>query len=64
MFGVFLAVDTIQKKNKYIIVDTVQSGNPGDTVVAAGETTVIGGALTQQGQSKMCVFHGGVWYCN
>ena len=48
----------------YIVVDTVQSGAPGDTINATGGTTVVGGALSQQGQSKMCVFHNGTWYCN
>jgi hypothetical protein len=55
---------TASQGRQYIIVDAVQSGNPGDTVVAAGGTTVVGGSLTQQGQSKMCVFHGTTWYCN
>ena len=30
----------------------------------AGGTTVVGGNVTQQGQSKMCVFHDSTWYCN
>lgn len=55
---------TTSQGRQYIVVDTVQSGNPGNTIVAAGGTTVVGGSVTQQGQSKMCVFHSGVWYCN
>jgi propanediol dehydratase small subunit len=55
---------TASQGRQYIIVDTVQSGSPGDTITALGGTTVVGGALSQQGQSKMCVFHGTTWYCN
>lgn len=55
---------TASNGRQYIVVDTVQSGAPNDTITAAGGTTVVGGSLTQQGQSKNCVFHNGVWYCN
>jgi len=51
---------------QYIIADTVQSGAPGDTIVTEVGATIIGGSLTQQGQSKMCVFiaANNTWYCN
>jgi hypothetical protein len=51
---------------QYIIADTVQSGNPGDTVNTQAGASVVGGSLTQQGQAKMCVFVSATntWYCN
>ena len=51
---------------QYIIADTVQSGAPGDTIVTQAGATIVGGGLTQQGQSKMCVFIAtdNTWYCN
>jgi hypothetical protein len=55
---------TASNGRQYIVVDTVQGGAPGDSIVAAGGTTVVDGSLTQQGQAKNCVFHNGVWYCN
>lgn len=55
---------TASQGRQYIVVDTVQSGAPNDVITAAGGTTVVGGSLTQQGQSKMCVFVSGTWYCN
>ena len=51
---------------QYIIADTVQSGNPGDTIVTQAGASVVGGTLTQQGQAKMCVYveSTATWYCN
>lgn len=51
---------------QYIIVDTVQSGAPGDTINTQAGASVVGGALSQQGQSKMCVYVASTstWYCN
>lgn len=51
---------------QYLIVDVVQSGAPGDTIVTEAGATVVGGALSQQGQSKTCVFIAATntWYCN
>ena len=51
---------------QYLIVDCVQSGAPGDTINTEAGATVVGGALSQQGQSKTCVFIAATntWYCN
>ena len=51
---------------QYIIADTVQSGNPGDSIATQAGATVVGGTLTQQGQAKMCVYveSTATWYCN
>jgi hypothetical protein len=51
---------------QYLIVDCVQSGAPGDTIVTQAGATVVGGSLSQQGQSKTCVFIAATnrWYCN
>ena len=51
---------------QYLIVDTVQSGAPGDTITTEAGATVVGGSLSQQGQSKTCVFIAATntWYCN
>ena len=51
---------------QYLIVDCVQSGNPSDTIVTQAGATVVGGSLSQQGQSKTCVFIAATntWYCN
>jgi hypothetical protein len=51
---------------QYLIVDCVQSGAPGDTIATQAGATVVGGSLSQQGQSKTCVFIAATntWYCN
>ena len=51
---------------QYLIVDCVQSGAPGDTIATEIGATVVGGALSQQGQSKTCVYiaASNTWYCN
>lgn len=51
---------------QYLIVDCVQSGAPGDTIATEAGATVVGGSLSQQGQSKTCVFIAATntWYCN
>jgi hypothetical protein len=51
---------------QYIIADQVLSGAPGDTIVTQAGATLSGGSLTQQGQSKMCVYveATSTWYCN
>jgi hypothetical protein len=51
---------------QYIIADQVLSGAPGDTIETQAGATVSGGLLTQQGQSKMCVYIAATatWYCN
>ena len=51
---------------QYIIADQVLSGAPGDTINTQAGATVSNGTLTQQGQSKMCVFIAATntWYCN
>ena len=51
---------------QYLIVDCVQSGAPGDTIATEAGATVVGGSLSQQGQSKTCVFIASTntWYCN
>ena len=51
---------------QYIIADTVQSGNPGDSIATQAGASVVGGTLTQQGQAKMCVYveSTATWYCN
>lgn len=51
---------------QYLVVDCVQSGAPGDTIATQAGATVVGGSLSQQGQSKTCVFIAATntWYCN
>jgi hypothetical protein len=51
---------------QYLIVDCVQSGAPGDTIATQAGATIVGGSLSQQGQSKTCVFIAAtnIWYCN
>ena len=55
---------TAPQGRMYIIADCNGNGNPLITISASSPVTVHGGELTQQGQSRHCVYVNGTWYCN